>query len=170
MAAELDGALAVALDADDLDLATSLLLVPPLLHLPWSSSAAVVWRLLDVVGPQGRDPATEALLRAVVLDLSWAPPAAPLHVGAHPTAEALVEGLTRAGSRAFLTYLSAAIADERYAAMPLLLDVAARRAALADDAAALMRIVGTAMARGHAQRPMVVQSAELLSELLTRRS
>lgn len=185
VAGDVDSALALALDADELGLAAELLVAPLTLRLPWSAAQILAWQVIDRRWAAGRLEGPPPGARDQALDRSWdrlayavglvaamsltsaaPPPRTVVTAAADPTAGALVESLRATGRRAYLDHLAGATPSDRAAALPLLLDVSVHRAAVAGDAAGLLRVLDTALARGMSGRPLVTQAGGLLQRLL----
>lgn len=192
---DVEGAVAVALDADDLDLTAELLMAPAILRSAWRPVLSLAWHVLDgiwedagVVPSPGLDVAgyraaqgaertrivlrdtyhtmcAAGLLYGTLLATDRAPPARAPSTP-EPDATRWLRTLQDEQPRAWLDVVSEFPADRRAGAHALALDVAARRRGLAGDLPGLAEVLEAAVESGYGGRRLVEQTADFVARLL----
>ena len=193
---DVEAALAAALDADDLDLTGELLMAPALLRTEWSPILRVGWGVLDALWTRwGTVPSlgfdvdgyrtavgqerghivlrdtyhtvyVAGLLCATLIATDLRPPASLPTAPPSAVCDRWLRRLADQRPRSWLEVVQSFEADQRAAALPLVLDVAARRRALAGDVLGLAEVLQDAVEHGLSERPTPNQTAQFLDRLL----
>ena len=197
--ADVEGAVAIALDADDLDLTAELLMAPAVLRVPWTPILTLAWHLLDAIweeaevvpspdldvagyqAAEGRERDriilrdtyhtmyAAGLLCATTLTSPHCPGAGPRTGPTGWESDDWAERLRSEEDRAWLDTLARLEEKQRAGALPLVLDAAARRRALRGDLAGLADVLAEAVRSGNGSRHVIEQTAQFMDRLLTAR-
>jgi uncharacterized protein DUF6895 len=195
--ADVEGAVAIALDADDLDLTAELLMAPALLGVPWTPVLTLAWHLLDAIweesdvvpspdldvagyrAAEGRERDrivlrdtyhtmyAAGLLCATMLTSAHRPAARLPSGPTESSSDAWAERLRADQERAWLGILARLEAGHRAGALSLVLDAVARRRALGGDLSGLADVLAEAVRSGNGSRLVIEQTAQFMDRLLS---
>lgn len=167
---EMESALAIALDADDVPLTTSLLMAWPMLRTPWTPAAsfAFAW-VVGQPSSRGNDVIAGCALGtlcALAVGGPWRPLTHwPPDASRAPLWKLLRERLDRAPTPTWLAQLDATPWEGQRGVATLLLDAELRRAVAARDRHAIRELVQAVEANGARGTALTQQAAALLGRL-----
>jgi hypothetical protein len=168
--AELEGALAVALDADDVTLAADVLLAWPALHAEWPPSASFAFGWVVARESVRRASLAAACALGTLAAVALLGPSRPLCTWPADTARAPLWHMLRGRLDdrphvSWLAQLDAAPWEQQRGVTTLLLDVALRRAVEAHDLASVRELLVAVEACGARGTALCAQAAALLARV-----
>jgi hypothetical protein len=167
---EVDSAVAIALDAEDVLLAAQLLMAWPMLQTPWppSASFAFAWIVAELATRRPSVDGASALgtLSALALAGPWRPLTQwPPDASRAPLWHMLRGRLDRAPTPSWIVQLDATPWERQRGTTTLLLDAALRRAVNAQDRNGIRELVVAVEANGARGTALYQQAAALLGRL-----
>jgi hypothetical protein len=167
---EVESALAIALDAEDVALVTALLMIWPMFRTPFTSAASFAFQWVAAHVPSRCDDPITACAFGTLCALAAAGPWRPRthwppDASRAPLWNMLRERLDRAPNPSWLTQLDAMPWERQRGVATLLLDAELRRAIAARDRGAIRELVRAVEANGARGTALTQQAAALLGRL-----